>query len=202
MTDSPSNRTFRQSDPRAPGPRTIEQCVAAWQRITHALQADDELAGDEQALVAMLDADPSILSPDELLRRFIAAIAFAESREAEAKAYAIGMRARQQRYANRAAAMRSELTEIMQVLERSKFTGSPFGTAWLRASKPSAVVIDADKLPDEFWRWERHLKQRELTAALRNGEAVDGAVLSNPMPVLALRFEKAGADDDTVEAEG
>lgn len=182
-------------DPRKPGPITIERCIAAHQRILHALQADDTLSEDEQALVAMLDADPNILSPDELLRRFIAAIAFAEMREAEARHFAAVMEHRARRYEHRAGAMRSELTEVMQALEVVSFSGSPFGTASLRDGLGSAVVLDEHRLPERFVQITRKVKRRELTAALRDGEVIDGAVLSNPMPVLTLRLGKKVVDE-------
>lgn len=197
------------ADPRKPGPITIERCVAAWQRINQALQADAALAEDEQALVAMFAAlDPSILSPDELLHRFIAAIAFAEMREAEARSFAATMEQRARRYAHRAMAMRTELTDVMLALERKSFTGSPFGTASLAQGVRSAVVLDEEKLPARFKQTTVKVLRRELTAALRAGEEIDGAVLGNPMPQLRLAFGRAQlavdeshlAVDETVES--
>lgn len=183
------------SDPRRPSAIAIEQCVAAAQRTREMLRADGELASDEQVLSSMQDADPTVLSPDDLLRRFIAAIVFAEGREAEAKAFAAQMMARSKRYGNRAVAMRAGLLEVMQALERKSFSGSPFGTAFVQRGRPSAVVLDVGLIPDRFWKTTRELTRRELTTALNDGEVIDGATLSNPMPVLVIRGDKKVEDD-------
>lgn len=188
------------ADPRAPGPLAIERCVSAYQRVQHALTADDELAADEAPLADIYAADPKILPPEELLRRFVAAIAFAESRAAEAAAFATGMAKRATRYAARAAAMRSELLEIMLALERSSFSGSPFGTAFVAKGRPSTVVTDEKMLPAEYWRdVKREVDRTKLGNALKAlapDEMIPGAVLSNPMPVLAIRYAKATPDPE------
>ena len=191
------------ADPRAPGPLAIERCVSAYQRVQHALTADDELAADEAPLADIYAADPNILPPEELLRRFVAAIAFAESRATEAKVFAAGMAKRAQRYAGRADAMRSELLEIMLALERSSFTGSPFGTVSVKRGIPSPVVTDEKMLPAEYWRArDPEVDRTKLGSALKAllaDEIIPGAVLSNPMPVLAIKYAKATPepeDDD------
>lgn len=186
------------ADPRAPGPLAIERCVSAYQRVQHALAADVELGADEAPLAEIYAADPNIIPPDELLRRFVAAIAFAESRADEANVFAAGMKLRGERYASRAAAMRSELLEIMLALERSTFSGSPFGTVSVKAGIPSVRVLDEEQVPEEYWRetLKREVDRLKLRADLKQGVVIDGAELSNPMPVLAIRYAKA-----TPEAE-
>ena len=184
------------ADPSKPGPITIERCVSAFQRVQHALAVDDELATDEAPLADIYAADPNILPPDDLLRRFVAAIAFAESRADEAKVFAAGMALRAKRYAVRAAAMRSELLEVMLALERSSFTGSPFGTVSVKRGTASPVVLDDKALPGEFWRERtvREVDRVKLGAALKAlqpDEIIVGAALSNPMPVLAIKYAKA-----------
>jgi hypothetical protein len=182
------------ADPHAPGPLTIERCVSAYQRVQHALTVDDELAADEAPLADIYAADPNILPPDELLRRFIAAIAFAESREAEARMFATGMELRARRYASRAAAMRSELLEVMLALERSSFSGSPFGTASLRKGVGSPLVLDEGQIPGEYFVTKRVLDKRKLWDDLKQGVVIAGAVLGNAMPVLAIRGSKLKSD--------
>ena len=188
------------SEPHKPGPRTIAACLEAHQRVVQALERDGELAGDEAALCSMLRADPNVVSPDELLRRFVGAIAFAEARADEAAAFAKGMKARADRYEARAQAMRDEMLVIMQLLERTSFTGSPFGTVSVRAGRQSVVVLDEEKLPDEYWRVSRALDRMKLREDLTQGVVIDGAVLSNPMPVLSIRAAR-GARAAVVEAE-
>jgi Siphovirus Gp157 len=189
------------ADPHKPGPLTIERCVSAYQRVQHALTVDDELAADEAPLADIYAADPNILPPDELLRRFIAAIAFAEGREAEAKAYAKGMAQRGKRYASRAAAMRSELLEVMLALERSSFSGSPFGTASVKRGTASPLVLDEGQIPGKYFVTKRVLDKRKLWDDLKQGVVIDGAVLGNAMPVLAILGSKAKPGDDDEEVE-
>jgi hypothetical protein len=110
------------------------------------------------------------------------------------------MKARADRYEARAQAMRDEMLVIMQLLERASFTGSPFGTVSVRAGRQSVVVLDEEKLPDEYWRVSRALDRMKLREDLTQGVVIDGAVLSNPMPVLSIRAAR-GARAAVVEAE-
>jgi hypothetical protein len=181
---------------RAPSAFQIERCVVAWQRAQSAFAVDEELAGDEQPLAAALDADPNILPPDELLRRMVVAIAFCESRRDEAKRFADGMAARRKRYATRAMVLRSELMDIMQALERKSYAGSPYGTASVKRGVPAPLVIDEGQIPDEYFETKRVLDKRKLWDDLKQGVVIDGAVLGNAMPVLALTFSKPSPQDD------
>ena len=166
---------------RAPGPSTIERCVSAMQRVRSALGVDEQLATDEQVLALAFDIDPNICPPDEILRRMVAAIVFAELREREAAQLAADMKAREQRYAQRAMAMRVELADIMLALERSSFAGSPFGTTSLVNGPQSVLITDDKAIPGEYVevRTERHIKKAELLDDLKQGVLVAGAVLSN-----------------------
>lgn len=180
---------------RGPGPATIERCVAAWQRAKHALEADEQLATDEEVLALALEADPTALPPEELLRRFVAAIVFAEARKAEAKTIAESLRAREQRYASRAMVLRSELLEVMQALERSSFA-APYGTVSVKRGVPSVFITDEQALPDKYVRvvTTRKPDKHALLAALKALQPdamIPGAVLSNAMPVLAISSDKA-----------
>ena len=185
----------------APSAFQIERCIAAWQRAQGAFAADEELAGDEQPLVAALGADPNILPPDELLRRMVAAIKFAEAREDEARIFADAMTARRKRYASRAMVLRTELLDIMQALERKSFAGSPYASVYVRAGIASPLVIDEGQIPDEYFEIRRVLDRRRLWDDLKQGVVIDGAVLGNAMPVLAIRGSKAKPGDPDPEVE-
>lgn len=181
-------------DPRRPGPRTIEQCVAAWQRACGMLLADKQLASDEAILMAMFEADPNILSPDDLLKRFVAAIYFSEARAAEAKATAAALANREKRYTRRADLMRLELLEVLQALQRTTFSGSPFGTVSVGHSAVGTVVHNEAKIPEEYFDTTRTLSRARLLADMKVGVVVEGAELSNPRPV--LRFIKSSTIEE------
>ena len=170
---------------RAPGPSTIERCIAAWQRAKALLEADPNIDLDEQAIKTALDADPSVVQPDELLRRIVAAIVFAEAREAESKVIAASMTARQKRYDVRADWLRELLFDVMAALERRSFA-APLATVSIRAGKASVVITDEQALPDAYIRTKREPDRVALLADLMQGEIIPGAVLSNPMPTVAL----------------
>jgi hypothetical protein len=170
---------------RAPGPSTIERCIAAWQRAKALLEADPSIDTDEQAIKTALDADPSVVQPDELLRRIVAAIVFAEAREAESKVIAASMRARQERYDMRSSWLRELLFDVMAALERRSFAAG-LATVSIRPGKASVVITDEQALPDAYVRTKREPDRAALLEGLMQGEIIPGAVLSNPMPSVAL----------------
>jgi hypothetical protein len=174
------------SDIHTPGPSTIERCVAAWQRTQAAIAADAEPEGDEQAIAAAANADPRILSPGELLRRIIRGLVLCELREEEAKIVAAFNRGVQRRYQRRAEWLRFELFEVLQALER-KSEATPYGTASIKAGLPSLVLTDEQALPDKYVKIVRVPDKLAIAADLKAGKLIPGAVMSNAMPVLALR---------------
>lgn len=171
-------------------PATIERCVAAYQRARDALAQDDQLASDEAVVAAALEADPTALTPDELLRRMIRGVIECELREASAREMAQSVHARAMRYAHRAKTLRDTLLDIMLALERQSFAGSPFATASIRDGLVVARVTDEAKIPEEYWRTTKALDRDKLSDDIRNGVVIEGAEPSNPMPVLTLRRQR------------
>jgi hypothetical protein len=182
------------SDIRGPGPATIERCIAAWQRTRAAIDADGELAQDEQPIEAALDADPNTLTPEELVRRLVRAVVFAESREDESKLLVAALQGRQRRYANRAAWLRDELLEVMVALEWKKHA-APYGTVSVRAGTLSVLILDEQALPDDYCRIERKADRAKILADLKQGVVIEGAQLTNGAPGITLRRPRAIADD-------
>lgn len=185
------------SDIRAPGPTTIERCVAAWQRAQLAIASDAELTTDEQAIASAFEVDPSICPPDELLRRFVRAITFAEAREQEAKTLVGMLQARQRRYATRAEGLRAELFEVMSALDRQSFP-APFGTVSLRAGVQSVLITDEKAIPAEYMKITASIDRTLIKDDLRQGVVIPGACLTNGPPTVAL-IRRGGAQ--AVEAE-
>jgi hypothetical protein len=193
------------SDPsRGPGPSTIEQCVAAWQRARASLAGDDALADDEAAITSALMSDPMVLHPDELLRRIVRALTFAMLREGEARTLIAIYRARQRRYANRAMILRTEIFDIMQALRRHTYP-APEGTISIRAGSQSVLITDEGLIPDEYWITPpRVLDRQALLDDLKQGVVVEGAALSNGAETLAMLMQKgstATGDDDAATGE-
>jgi hypothetical protein len=65
----------------------------------------------------------------------------------------------------------------------------PDCTISTRAGPPAVIVTDEAALPDRFIRVEttRRADKAAIATALKDGEVVDGAELSNAMPVLSVR---------------
>jgi hypothetical protein len=57
----------------------------------------------------------------------------------------------------------------------------------LAAGPPSVVLTDADLVPDEFVRIERHVQLTPIKEAIEAGREVPGAVMSNGSTVLRIR---------------
>lgn len=68
----------------------------------------------------------------------------------------------------------------LRTVERPLYTATVSHTA-------KAMVTDAEQLPDEFVR--RAADMIAIRKALTHGEAVSGATLSNPQPVLTIRTQ-------------
>jgi hypothetical protein len=187
------------SDIRTPGPGTIERCVAAWQRTQAAIQADEELGSDEQAIAAAANADPRILSPDELLRRIVRGLVLCELREEEARVVAAFNRSVQHRYQRRAEWLRAELFEVLVALER-RSASTAYGTASIRNGVPSLVITDEQAIPHEYTKVVRTPDKVRIAEALKAGKRIPGAVMSNAMPVLALRKPQLLLEEEQEEA--
>jgi hypothetical protein len=177
---------------RPPSPDAIMRCIAAVQRAQAALANDDELASDEQVLALALDFDPTMLRPDDMLRRTVEAIVSAEDQAELAERKARQMKARQARYEARAMVFRTEMLDMMLALERARFTGSPHGTVSVIPGRPKPHIPDESRLPEEYFRTEivRTLDRRELLDDLKQGVVVEGATLTNGPPYLRITGQR------------
>jgi len=182
------------SEVRAPSAFILERSVAAWQRAKAALEADATLADDEAVIARALEADPHALAPDEILRRLATAAMWAEVRATEAKALANSLTARSARFHARAATLRAVILDVMDATSRKTFS-APIGTVSIRNVPPAAVILDEEQLEDAYVRIKREAKRREITADLRAGVDVRGAVLSNAGRTLVLTPHGAPAID-------
>lgn len=187
---------------RGPAPSTVELCVAAWQRAHLALGADPNLEDDENAINAALGADPRVISIDELLNRIVRALTFATLRYNEARELVGMMRAREQRYAARISALRTELLGVMEAVRRKKHI-SQWGTASVIAGRQSVLIMDESALPPEYVTVQtiRTPDRGALLADLREGVVIDGAALSNGAPTVMVRRPKGVADPDMEDSE-
>jgi hypothetical protein len=95
---------------------------------------------------------------------------------------------RRDRFKDRADKRREVVRYAMLESHIPKLTPPDF-TASLRPAPPAVRVIDEKQIAryPQFWEMRPHLKKRELLDALKAGEQIDGAALSNPEMSLTVR---------------
>jgi Siphovirus Gp157 len=176
------------SEVRPPSSWQIEKTVTAWLRAQEMLALDPELQNDENRLATALQVDPTAVHPDELIRRLIDAIAWAETREEAAEKLMASMKDARDRYAKRVEAMRETLLELMQIMGHRRFDDpETLRKAVIGRTNPAAVILDEGKLPAEYIRIKREPNKQLIRDDLMAGVVIPGAVLSNSAPSLQLR---------------
>lgn len=127
---------------------------------------------------------------------FKEAVAWAlrQVREAEMMAGAIETRraaleARQRRYQARSERMRDAIRDAIEIAGVTAPIATPEGTVSVRSTGPKLIITDEDALPAAM-RPEtvvRRVDRAAIMRALKAGEAVPGAVLSNGGQTLQIR---------------
>lgn len=171
--------------PIPPSAWELERAVSTWQQLRALYASDAGLADDEEVIRSAL-ADADISHPEMLLERAIDAVIWCDRRSDEADQLRRDMMARRDRYRVRAELIRAMIDQLMTALG-TKSHRAKLGAASLAMGKPSVVLIDADAVPDEFVRTERHILRTPIHEAIDAGRQVPGAALSNPAPVLTIR---------------
>ena len=184
------NMSKAENDPntetREPSAWRLEQAISAFQQFREALASDEDLADDEEAIIAAL-AGAAYDDPRALLSRLIDAAVWAERREDEAKLLEYGYRDRRRRYEHRKERLRLIVEQVMQAIETTRATGK-LASATIGNAPPSLVVTDEKAIPAEWWKIERSLRVADLKQHIREtGELVPGALLSNGGSMLVLR---------------
>lgn len=148
-------------------PRRLELAMSTAQQLLAELPEDDQLRldtieGETEAFELMDRITESVLA-DETLAELA--------------------RARAKRLEERADHRRAIILQMLEALDMTKVQRPLYTASLSHRSKP--VVTNADALPDDFIRHAVDLVA--LGKALRAGQTVEGAELSNPMPSLTLR---------------
>jgi hypothetical protein len=91
------------------------------------------------------------------------------------------------RLAGRACKRRQIARDVMVEGDVKKITAPDF-TIFVRAGSPALQVVNEQAIPEGFWEPRPpRLDRLALLAALKRGQTVAGAELSNPEPVLSVR---------------
>src|SRR5271169_3097403 len=149
----------------------------------------DRIRVEEQDIddVTLADTVEGLTDLHEILAAIIRAALVDEALASGLKARIKEMQDRLARLDERAAKRRHIARDVMSETELKKITAPDF-TVSLRPGTPSLVVVDEAAIPEAFWEPQApRLKRQELVVELKQGRAVQGAILSNPEPVLSVR---------------
>ncbi|MDB5408376.1 MAG: hypothetical protein JWL84_3288 [Rhodospirillales bacterium] len=161
----------------------LQHSLAEHEYLRHRLRAEFPEA-DEETLRDTLEGVSSL--PEMLacaLRSYLEDIALIA---------ALGIRIdemqeRITRFEQRAEKKRAVITSVMERADLKKLTEPDF-TVSLRATPPALVVTNETDIPHDFWKPQPpKLDRQGLTAALRRGERVPGATLSNGQSTISVR---------------
>ncbi len=171
-----------------PGPPTawqLEQAMACLMAVrSRLLEEDPDLADDERLMADMLEGESG--DALEVLHRMVRASLHAKSMAEAAKQRAADITARAARYAKREGDLRGGVFAAMEALGMRKLEAPDF-TASVSAGAASVVITDEDQLPDAFVRITRSPDKAAIGAAIKVGDTVSGAEISNGLPRLTVR---------------
>lgn len=112
----------------------------------------------------------------------------------EDEVFSAGIKAKVEELVKRKARIENRIKRKKVAIEAAMQAGElkrleiPIATLSLRKVPPALEIIDEDLVPNAFWKLKDPvLDRKSLTSALRNGEAVPGAVLGNGSVSLSVR---------------
>lgn len=148
------------------------------------LETDPDMPADAFDLSAALEPEQETV--EDAIRSTIASAIAADAMATQATEILARVTTRRDRYRGRSERLRSAAFAAMDAIGAGKMEW-PEMTLSIGAGRQSAVVFDADALPDEYVVTERKPKKDAITNALKAGREVPGAELRNGMPTLTVR---------------
>src|SRR5262249_55266822 len=98
------------------------------------------------------------------------------------------LRMRRDRFAAQEVALRGFVLEAMSEFHLRKIE-TPSATVVRSAVPPSVVITHEDRIPSNYWKLTAPTLDRAgLLRALRNGEEIDGAMLSNGSETIRVKW--------------
>jgi hypothetical protein len=97
------------------------------------------------------------------------------------------MQERLDRFEDRASKRRGIARDVMREADIKKIIAPDF-TVSVRPGTPSLVIADEAATPETYWLPQPpKLDRQSLLAAIKQGQEIPGALLSDPQPVLTVR---------------
>ena len=147
------------------------------------LLADPDFAFDADLLRDTLDGETDAINT---LRRVVRFVLDTEAMADAVKARMTDLAARRARYDRRAENGRATAMAMMDALGMKALPDAEF-TASISAGRPSVVITEPALVPDAYEQTERKINKADIGAALKAGQDVAGAMLSNAVPTLTIR---------------
>jgi hypothetical protein len=162
----------------------VGHSVSIYQTIRDRIIAVE--AGIDDATLS--DTLEGLTDLNEVLAAVVRSALLDEAMAEGLKAHIKTLQDRLERLLLRATARREISREAMLEVDL-KTVKAPDFTLTLRPGSPAVVVIDEKAIPDGYWEpREPRLDRYRLLTDLKYGVVVDGAILSNPEPVLSVRI--------------
>ena len=166
--------------------------------MTQIIDLEREIEAAKLLLAQLKDicaADPDFLRDTiegQTNIRELIAVLVAEEGEDKAiisalETFAEGLAARKNRIKARIETRRALLATALEVAGCQSLE-TPTGTVSIRKVAPQAITTDESEIPSRFWKPAKPtLDRTALTAALKAGETVPGATLSNGSQTVSIR---------------
>jgi hypothetical protein len=139
---------------------------------------------DEQTL---LDTLEGVTDLQEVVATIVRSALVDEALAEGLKRHIETMQGRLRRLSERADARRQIARDAMVEVDLKKIAAPDF-TVTVRPGAPALVVTEENSIPEPYWLpREPRLDRLGLLNDLKKGLPVNGASLSNPMPVLSVR---------------
>jgi hypothetical protein len=151
--------------------------------IAALLDANPELAEDETLRADMVEGCTSAF---DVLSRIARRMNTARTMSAATKAHAMEIRDRASKFERQEDAMRELAERIMRAADLRKAV-LPEATLSIRAVPPSVEIMDETEIPEAFWKVMKSIDRAALKEALKSGDFVPGAALSNGGETLSVR---------------
>jgi len=187
------SQTIRHPDPPAPDGHPFAKGVPMNPTLQHSLAEHEYLRqrlkaefpdADEETLRDTLEGLSNL--PEMLacaLRSYLDDIALTAALGIRIN----DMQERISRFEQRAEKKRALITTVMERADLKKLAEPDF-TVSVRATPSSLMVTDETEIPQDFWKPQpAKLDRQGLTAALRRGQSVPGAVLGNGQATISVR---------------
>lgn len=160
----------------------IQQAFASLHSAMQRLSASEN-PDDQELSREMSEANADIMHH---LHRAIRAAIESDSMADAAKSRIRDLEERANRFKRRSADLRSLAFSVMDALGMKKIVDAEY-TVSIRAGAPRALILDEQKIPDEYWKIEKRIDTAKLNADVKVGVVVPGVELTNGMPSVAIR---------------